>query len=155
MKKIILAYLRQGWDRLKRIQDDPRKTARGFALGVFIGMTPFVGLQVLIALFLASILKWNRTAASLGVFNTNVLTGPFLFGLSYFVGAWALQLELDFDAQSLRSFSGIAALFTGSVRVLYALLLGGLITGLPSSCRLLAFPVLNGDFMADIYLILP
>lgn len=133
MKPTLTKYLSRGWGQLRTISDDPKKTARGFALGVFIGMTPFVGFQVMIAIFLATMLKWNRLAAGLGVFNTNILTGPFLFGISYLVGAWALQLDSEFDVRLLWQLTEWSTLLSSGKHILYALLLGGLMIGLPLS----------------------
>ena len=124
MKKLL------GWEklqqRLRHIDDDPEKVARGFALGIFIGMTPFIGLQVFIAVGLASWLRWNRLAAGIGVFNTNPITAPFLFGLAFVIGQ---QLTGVHAVVSFDSPAQFLALFSDGYNVLLALILGGTILG--------------------------
>ena len=50
--------------RFVRLRGLPEEIARGMALGIFIGMTPTMGLQMPIALVFATILKENRLAAA-------------------------------------------------------------------------------------------
>jgi len=116
---------------LKELKGDPKKIALGFALGVFIGMTPFIGFQIFIAVFFASLLKWDKVAAGIGVFNTNPLTAPFLFGSAYVVGAYMLQLETTFSIASLSSLEGLFGLFAEGKMILLAITLGGVVVGIP------------------------
>ena len=91
------AYLRQlklNLIRLMRLKDSPDRIARGMALGLFIGMTPTFGVQMGLALVLALLLRENKLAAVLGVWVTNPLTAPFIYGLEYEVGRRLLHLPL-------------------------------------------------------------
>ena len=76
--------------RLARIKSSPDAIARGMALGVFIGFTPFFGFHILIAVFFAFILRQNKIAAFVGVWVTNPLTAPFIYALEYEVGRMLL-----------------------------------------------------------------
>ncbi|MEK7598817.1 MAG: DUF2062 domain-containing protein [Patescibacteria group bacterium] len=73
------------------INDTPHKVAAGAALGVFLGIMPGEGVAT--TLVLASVLKFNRLAATAGVLATNIwgtflalppaaAAGGFLFGES-------------------------------------------------------------------------
>lgn len=76
--------------RLARIKSSPDAIARGLALGVFIGFTPFFGLHILIALFLSFILRQNKIATFVGVWVSNPVTAPFIYALEYEIGRMLL-----------------------------------------------------------------
>lgn len=118
-------------NRFLKIDGDPRKIALGFALGSFLGLTPLVGFQAVIAVFTASLLRWNRLAAGIGVFNTNILTGPFLYGISYLIGSTILGITTKFSYPGQFNLNFIYDLFTKSSEILLALSVGGLILGIP------------------------
>jgi uncharacterized protein (DUF2062 family) len=64
-------------DRLRiifSVKDTPEKIAIAFAVGVFIGISPFLGLHTLMAIAFASILRLNRLVTLAGAFVTNPLT---------------------------------------------------------------------------------
>jgi uncharacterized protein (DUF2062 family) len=63
------SLLRRWADALLHIHDTPERTAAAFALGVFIGFSPFLGLHTLIAILLAFLLNLNRVAMLLGVYS--------------------------------------------------------------------------------------
>ena len=130
MKKII-AFLARPYKKLLKVEADPRKVAGGFALGSFIGMTPFVGMQVLISVGIASLAKLNRIAAGLGVFNTNLATGLFMFTINFYLGSKILGLTPDFQFPDKLGLGFIPQVFDAGLDVFLSLLVGGLITGLP------------------------
>lgn len=119
------------YKKLLRIDADPKKVASGFALGSFIGMTPFVGMQILISVGLASLAKWNRVAAGLGVFNTNLANGLFIFAFNYYLGSRILGVNSDFAMPDKLNIGFIAQVFDAGFDVFASLLVGGLITGIP------------------------
>jgi hypothetical protein len=89
-------FIRQGklmLTRFVRLRGLPEEIAKGVALGIFIGMTPTMGLQMPIALVFAYLLKENRLAAVLGVWVTNPATAPFIYGLEYELGRNILGME--------------------------------------------------------------
>ena len=77
--------------RIRRLPDSPYSIAAGLACGTATGVTPFIGLHVVIGVVFAWIMRANMLAAALGtalVFN--VLTFlPILFWLHHF-GNWML-----------------------------------------------------------------
>ncbi len=61
--------VRRWLDALLHIDDTPQRTAAAFALGVFFGFSPFLGLHTLLAVLLAFLLEYNRVAVLLGVYS--------------------------------------------------------------------------------------
>jgi uncharacterized protein (DUF2062 family) len=125
------SFARKAYRRFLKIRGRPREIALGFALGLFIGMTPTLGIQTAIALFAASILKWNKISAALGVWITNPLTAPLIYGLTYAVGRMVLgiagspELPDEFSVGAFRTFMGKAPGIFG------ALTAGAVVVGLP------------------------
>jgi len=119
--------------RILRLEDSPDRIAKGFALGTFIGMTPFIGFQFVIAVFLARVLYWNKFAAGIAVFQTNVLTGAFVFGFNFLIGAELLGIEQSFNLARNPELLSLSTIFGSGLTVLAAFLIGGFITGLPTA----------------------
>ena len=115
--------------RLVRIQETPDTIARGLALGLFIGMTPTFGVQMFIALIAALLLRQNKIAAVIGVWNTNPLTAPFIYGLEYEVGRVLLGLPHPNGAIQFT----YAAMQTLGWQVVAPLCLGSLVLGIPTA----------------------
>jgi uncharacterized protein len=65
--KTILANLRCRLDLLSRAEHDPGRTAAALALGVFLSFSPFLGLQILIGMGAAFLLRLSRVAVLLGL----------------------------------------------------------------------------------------
>jgi hypothetical protein len=63
------ALVRRWMDRLLHIEDTPERTASAFALGVFLGFSPFLGFHTLLGLLLAFVFNLNRVAVLLGVYS--------------------------------------------------------------------------------------
>jgi hypothetical protein len=79
--------VRRWLDQLLHIDDTPERTAAAFALGVFFGFSPFLGLHTLLAIAIAFLLNLNRVAALLGVYaNLPWIIGPY-YAVATMVGA--------------------------------------------------------------------
>jgi len=63
------ALVRRWLDALLHIDDSPRRTAAAFALGVFFGFSPFLGLHTILGVLFAFLLNLNRVAVLLGVYS--------------------------------------------------------------------------------------
>ncbi len=63
------ALVRRWLDALLHIADTPQRTAAAFALGVFFGFSPFLGLHTLLGILFAFLLSLNRVAVMLGVYS--------------------------------------------------------------------------------------
>ena len=81
---------------LFRIQDSPRRTSLAFALGVFIGMSPLIGIHTVLGILVASLFKLNRLAMIIGVYVTNPWTIVPIYTFSTWVGAKCLGMNRIF-----------------------------------------------------------
>ena len=108
---------------------DPQKLAKGFAVGSFIGMMPIPGFQVIVAVFISKFFNWNRYAAAIAVFNTNLYTGLPLFYLNYQLGKRILGIEPEFIFPEKIGITFITTLWDAGMDVFLSLLVGGLFTG--------------------------
>ncbi len=125
-----LVPVKSTWKKLVTVKGSPETKAGGFALGIFISMTPLIGLQFILALVLASFFKLNKIAAGIGVFNTNFFTGPFMFAGAYIIGARVMGLTDKIDITGM-NLSFIMDLVSSGPHILLALTLGGFIIGIP------------------------
>jgi uncharacterized protein (DUF2062 family) len=117
--------------RFIRLKGTPEEIAKGLALGIFIGMTPTMGGQMIIALFFAVLLRENKLAAALGVWITNPLTAPFIYGLEYESGRLLLGMapahlpaHLSYTSLKALGWEVIKPLCFGSL--IYAIVCGTL-----------------------------
>jgi uncharacterized protein (DUF2062 family) len=81
--------------RLLHVGDTPRRTAAAFAVGVFFGFSPWLGLHTVLGLAAAFVLRLNRVAVLLGVY-TNVpwVIAPY-YTAATMLGAWLVGVDLD------------------------------------------------------------
>jgi uncharacterized protein len=88
------SLIRRWLSALLHIQDTPQRTAAAFALGVFFGFSPFLGLHTIMAVALAFLLNLNRVAVLLGVYSNL----PWIIGAYYasttVLGATILRTRL-------------------------------------------------------------
>jgi uncharacterized protein len=63
------ALIRRWLDALLHIDDTPERTAAAFALGVFFGFSPLLGLHTVLGVVAAFLLNLNRVAVLLGVYS--------------------------------------------------------------------------------------
>ena len=99
----------RGWlEQLLHTHDTPQRTAAAFALGVFLGFSPFLGLHAVMGLALAFLLRLNRVAVILGVYsNLPWIILPY-YTLSTLAGA--ALLGVDIQPQTLeQALSELAA----------------------------------------------
>jgi hypothetical protein len=115
------------WYKLVTLKSSPRKIALGFALGVFIAHTPTLGLQTVLALSLAALLKVNPVSATLGVYVSN----PFSYALCYRVGAWMVGMSpgegLDLTGDGF--FWAVLALGKTGLTWMWVEFMGALVVG--------------------------
>jgi uncharacterized protein (DUF2062 family) len=72
--------------RFVRLHDSPHSIATGASIGMFIGMIPIYGFQIITAAAVATVARVNKVAAILPVWITNPLTiAPILY-LQYLLG---------------------------------------------------------------------
>lgn len=131
IKKIVSKRIDNIKLKLTEIAAEPHKVAMGYALGIFLAATPFIGIKIFIAMAVTFIFKWNRVAAIFGVFHINPLTGPFFYGLSFLVGNSVLGSNVSFDFTCPITIKTLYEIVTSNSMVFMSLLTGGIILGLP------------------------
>src|SRR5689334_1576570 len=75
--------------RLAAIPESSHDIGKAFAVGVFIGVMPFMGTAV--ALLAAFVFRLSKVATVLGSLTTNPWTVGFVYAASYKVGGWILK----------------------------------------------------------------
>lgn len=121
--------MKKAYERFVRIRGNPHEIALGFALGIFIGMTPTLGFQMAMAVFLAALFKWNKISAAIGVWISNPLTAPFLYGATYYLGA--KMLGMDHHLPQMEEISSFLQILRKAPGIFWAMTVGGVILGLP------------------------
>ena len=123
--------LKRAYYRFLRLRGTPRQIGLGMALGVFVGMTPFLGFHTVIAVMLAAFMKWSKIAAGLGVFITNPFTAPLIYPLTYKLGVMVAGFSKISHFPKLFEPGGVVGLMKNSPMILVDLLIGGVIVGIP------------------------
>ncbi len=144
-KHILQNVLRKTYERFVKIRGKPREIALGFALGIFIGMTPTMGIQMPVAVFFAAMLKWSKISAAFGVWITNPFTAPFIYGITYIIGAAVLGLETSIALPEDFTWSIIKETLKNAPAIFGAMTLGGILIGLPLAifCYFLSYAAVN------------
>ena len=127
----LISIYRRLYERFIRIRGEPREVALGFALGIFVGMTPTIGVQTPIAIFLAALFKWGKLSAAIGVWISNPLTAPIIYSVTYIVGAKLMSLDPVFNIPLSPTWSTLKAMLQKAPRAFGAMTVGGAIIGLP------------------------
>ena len=96
MKKIFLNLIQRirnfiSW--LWNQEGSPSKRALGLGVGIFSGCFPFFGLQTLMGVFLAKILKGNSILAAVGTWISNPFTYVPLYYFNYKLGSLILNKD--------------------------------------------------------------
>lgn len=76
--------MRKQLRRLLGLGESPRRTALAYAVGVFLGFSPFLGLHTVLGLLIAFLFRLNRVAILLGVYTNN----PWWMVPYYAFAAW-------------------------------------------------------------------
>ncbi len=92
-----MARIRPWLDQLLHTHDTPQRTAAAYAIGVFFGFSPFLGLHTVLALVVAFALGLNRVALLLGVYSNLPWILPPYYTLSTMFGAAILRTDLPPD----------------------------------------------------------
>ncbi|HWM25651.1 MAG TPA: DUF2062 domain-containing protein [Chthoniobacterales bacterium] len=97
--------------------------AKGVALGLFIGCTPTMGVQIVLCGVAAFLLRVNVPIALLATLISNPFTAPILYPMEYQLGVWFVGIP---EAEELEGFSGGLRNFVRYARPLWA---GSIVTG--------------------------
>ncbi|MDA0283547.1 MAG: DUF2062 domain-containing protein [Planctomycetota bacterium] len=83
------------------LDDTPHSVALGTAVGMFVGLTPTVGVQMLIVLAIAFLVRplfqFNKVAAVLTVYVTNPLTAIPVYWFNYQIGTYFVPSDVKYE----------------------------------------------------------
>ena len=130
-RRTLVASVKKAYERFLKIRGHPREIALGFALGLLVGMTPFMGLHTIAAVAVAALFKWNKISAAISVWITNAVTAPIIYGITYLVGARMMGIEKAFYLKDINSLSAIHNLILKTPEIVWAMTVGGMVIGLP------------------------
>jgi len=100
MIHVTRALLRRWIEALLHIHDSPQRTAAAFAVGVFWGFSPFVGMHTVLGLLCAFLFRLNRVAVVVGVYvDLPWIIAPY-YTLATLAGATVLGARLPADFAS-------------------------------------------------------
>jgi uncharacterized protein (DUF2062 family) len=121
---------RKAYHRFLKIRGNPKEIALGFALGLFVGMSPFMGLHTAIAVPLAALFKWNKFSAAFAVWISNPFSAPIIYGVTYFIGAKVLLVQ-DSRLPGVLNLEGLFDTLRSAPEIVGILVVGGVVAGLP------------------------
>jgi uncharacterized protein (DUF2062 family) len=127
----VKAIAKKFYYRFIKLKGAPRNIALGFSLGLFIGMTPFIGVHIITSVILASLLGWNKVSAIIGVNITNLGTAPLVYSLNYWVGLKLVGVSCDVAWSLPHDYSQMFEMVRQSPLIFIDLLIGGIILGVP------------------------
>ena len=120
-KKKPESVVSRAYARFIKIRGRPREIALGLALGLFVAMSPFMGFHTAIAVFIAAVLKWNKISAAIGVWLSNPVTAPIIYGLTWLVGSNITGTKLADNLPEAFSFQSSVALVLKTPAILWTL----------------------------------
>ena len=128
------ARLRRWLEQLLHTHDTPGRTAAAYAVGVFFGFSPFLGLHTILGIVCAFAFNLNRVAVLLGVYSNLPWILPAYYTLATTLGAALLQYDVPpgfwtdlRDALSYTSWSEFRRTGTVLAPLLWAYTLGSTI----------------------------
>ena len=84
--------------RLLSLDDSPHAIALGTAIGMFVGMTPTVGIQMILIVTIAAVTRplfhFNRVAGLITVYISNPITIMPLYAAFYYTGTLVVEAPL-------------------------------------------------------------
>lgn len=86
--------VRRWLEQLLHTHDTPKRTAAAFALGVFFGFSPLLGLHTILGLAFAFLFNLNRLAVVLGIYSNLPWILPAYYTVATIVGAAILRADV-------------------------------------------------------------
>ncbi|MFA5689352.1 MAG: DUF2062 domain-containing protein [Kiritimatiellales bacterium] len=73
----------------------PEQIALGFCIGLFVGLSPLFGVQMMLAFLLALALRGSKISAMITVWITNPLTALPVYSFTYWIGSHILKSPVN------------------------------------------------------------
>jgi uncharacterized protein len=99
--------IRRWLDQLLHTHDTPRRTALAYAIGIFFGFSPVLGLHTVLGLVCAFAFNLNRVAVLLGIYSNLPWILPAYYTLATLLGATLLRVKVP--PNLLRDLQGALA----------------------------------------------
>jgi len=81
--------------KLLHIEDSAERTALAYAIGIFIGFSPFLGFHTLTGLVIAFLFNLNRVAILLGVWTNGPWWLILYYTIATWLGMWVMRFRID------------------------------------------------------------
>jgi len=81
--------------QLLHIEDTPERTALAYALGIFLGFSPFLGFHTIVGIAVAFLFRMNRVAVLLGVWTNLPWSIIPYYTVATWVGMKVIGFQLD------------------------------------------------------------
>lgn len=120
--------IKRAYHRLGSHDDTPERIGRGFGIGVFWGMSTFLGLHMVFAFISAHFLKGNRVIAPLATWVFNPFTAVPVMLLNFKLGHLIFYPSLEVDFSNVK-FDSIRSLLDMGWDVFFVTTLGSIILG--------------------------
>jgi uncharacterized protein len=120
--------LRDRLELIRSIKDTPHRISLAFALGVFIGMSPFLGIHTVLGILVAWLFRLNKLATIIGVYVTNPYTIIPIYTFGTWVGVKCLGINTFIPAIDWRHIS-VSTLMNEFSSVLKPFIVGTLLIG--------------------------
>jgi uncharacterized protein (DUF2062 family) len=88
------ARFKRWLEQLLHMHDTPHRTALAYAVGVFFGFSPVLGLHTILGLTVAFLFGLNRIAVVLGIYSNLPWILPAYYSLTTLLGAFILRVEV-------------------------------------------------------------
>ena len=85
---------RRWLDQLLHTHDTPQRTALAYAIGIFFGFSPLLGLHTILGLVCAFAFNLNRVAVLLGIYSNLPWILPAYYTLATLLGATLLRVKV-------------------------------------------------------------
>ncbi|WP_225875228.1 DUF2062 domain-containing protein [[Limnothrix rosea] IAM M-220] len=115
-----LRWVKYWYLKIRRQEGTSEAIARGWACGVFAGCFPLFGLQTLLGLFLATIIRGNKFTAAAGTWISNPFTYVPIYYFNFRVGEVVLQQRSDFSVAQLESWAEMGVAGVSFITTLFA-----------------------------------
>ncbi len=125
------AFFRFIWRKMVRDPLPPEDVAAGWALGMFVGCSVPFGLQLIVSVPFAMMMRISKVGATVGTFITNPLTIWIIYPAQTMAMGWLLGRDFSWD-YILQAMRGVAensdwkTLLSLSGDVVVCFILGGL-----------------------------
>jgi len=136
--------------KIVTLNDTPHSIALGTSIGVFVAMTPTVGIQMVLVLALAALFKplfqFNRVAGLIAVYISNPVTTVPIYWFNYWVGTFFVAGTVTRqDLKEALEYNGWADWWQSLVQLTWEfgwpLIIGSLVVGL--ACAVPSYPIMK------------